>query len=374
MALVSSNPPTGDLQPNLHAAVIVTPIIAIIAVGLRFLARRLVHASMWLDDWLTLVALAMTIGFDVNIFFVIKSGTGLHLEAINRPTILIYHDFFLCLWIGELFYTFALAPAKLAFLAFYWRIFGVSSIRMPVKILATAVTLWSFIRIVVTLCHCTPVEAYWDKTIQGNCPINDQKYFVGSVIAHLFMDLTILALPVPYIKSLNISFYQKFCVFAMFLFGGFICFATIIQIIICFKLNVTSPDVTWNFALMALWATVEVNLAVTAVCLPSLRPIYRLVVDGSLKSTQRSAIHSASWNDRSNHQTRNTLKKDFSDSTQQLAGLDADGGRSFTEGLEASSRGSGTICEMDNLSPLAPEGKHGIMVKSEVDVQLSARN
>jgi hypothetical protein len=82
---------------------------------------------------------------------VIKSGTGLHLEAINRLTILIYHDFFLCLWIGELFYTFALAPAKLAFLAFYWRVFGVSSIRMPVKILATAVTLWSFIRVCISL-------------------------------------------------------------------------------------------------------------------------------------------------------------------------------------------------------------------------------
>jgi hypothetical protein len=57
MASVSSNPPAGNLQPNIHAAVIITPIIAIIAVSLRFLARRLVHASMWIDDWLTLVAL-----------------------------------------------------------------------------------------------------------------------------------------------------------------------------------------------------------------------------------------------------------------------------------------------------------------------------
>jgi hypothetical protein len=84
-----------------------------------------------------------------------------------------------------------------------------------------AVNFWAnAFQIVVALCHCTPVEAYWDKTISGNCPINDQKYFVGSVMAHLFMDLAILALPVPYIKSLNISFYQKFCVLAMFLFGG----------------------------------------------------------------------------------------------------------------------------------------------------------
>jgi len=57
MASVSSNLPAGNLQPNLYAAVIITPIIAIIAVSLRFLAQRLVHASMWLDDWLTLIAL-----------------------------------------------------------------------------------------------------------------------------------------------------------------------------------------------------------------------------------------------------------------------------------------------------------------------------
>jgi hypothetical protein len=52
-----NNPPSGNLQPNLYAALIVTPILAIIAVALRFFARRLVHASMWLDDWLALVAL-----------------------------------------------------------------------------------------------------------------------------------------------------------------------------------------------------------------------------------------------------------------------------------------------------------------------------
>jgi hypothetical protein len=151
----------------------------------------------------------------------------------------VYHDFFLTLWIGELFYTFALAPTKLAFLALYWRIFKVSSIKRPIKILAATVICWSIVRacissatvqlrtsglmllqIVVNLCHCTPIQSYWDKSIPGKCPINDQKYFVGSVLAHLLMDFAILALPVPYITSLQINFYQKFCVFAMFLLGG----------------------------------------------------------------------------------------------------------------------------------------------------------
>jgi hypothetical protein len=52
-----SNPPAGNLQPNLYVAVIATPILAILVVALRFISKRLVRSSMWLDDWLTLVAL-----------------------------------------------------------------------------------------------------------------------------------------------------------------------------------------------------------------------------------------------------------------------------------------------------------------------------
>jgi hypothetical protein len=80
---------------------------------------------------------------------VIRSGVGLHIEAIHRDSTVVYRDFFLNLWIGELFYTFALAPAKLAFLAFYWRIFGVSTMRLPIKILAAAVMCWSIVRVCI---------------------------------------------------------------------------------------------------------------------------------------------------------------------------------------------------------------------------------
>jgi hypothetical protein len=49
--------PAGDLQPNLYAVIIITLTLAMWAVALRFLARRLVKAGLWLDDWLSLMAL-----------------------------------------------------------------------------------------------------------------------------------------------------------------------------------------------------------------------------------------------------------------------------------------------------------------------------
>jgi hypothetical protein len=45
------------MQPNIYAALIITVILAFSAVMLRLLARRLVRTPLWLDDWLTLVAL-----------------------------------------------------------------------------------------------------------------------------------------------------------------------------------------------------------------------------------------------------------------------------------------------------------------------------
>jgi hypothetical protein len=77
---------------------------------------------------------------------VAKHGVGLHIETVGREVALVYHDFFLGLWIAELFYTFALTSAKLAFLAFYWRIFRVSSITLPIKITATVIVCWAVVR------------------------------------------------------------------------------------------------------------------------------------------------------------------------------------------------------------------------------------
>jgi hypothetical protein len=113
----------------------------------------------------------------------------------------------------------------------------------------------------------------------------------------------------------------------------------------------------------------------TIVCLPSLRPIYRLVVKGSVKSTQHSGYHTASWNGKPNLQTLNTLKKPYSDSTRQLAVIDGDGNRSFTEALDVSNRSTDTTCEMDNTSPTKThKAGNVIMVKNEIDIELSTRN
>ena len=55
-------------QPELYAAQLTTYILAVIAVGLRFWARKLLKAGYWLDDWIAVAALVRLRGYTTGMF------------------------------------------------------------------------------------------------------------------------------------------------------------------------------------------------------------------------------------------------------------------------------------------------------------------
>jgi hypothetical protein len=64
------------------------------------------------------------------------------------------------------------------------------------------------------------VQAFWDKSIpNATCRINDSKFFFGTVLTHLLLDIIILSLPVLQVRKLQLPTSQKIGVTAMFMFG-----------------------------------------------------------------------------------------------------------------------------------------------------------
>ena len=117
-------------------------------------------------------------------------------------------------------------------------------------------------------------------------------------------------------------------------------------------------------------------LSGTAVaCLPSLRPIYLMVITRSpknLQSTQQRS-HSRTWNGKSNFQVLSTLRPTYSESTGQLAVPDGEGNKSFSKAfVDAPSQKSDIICEVENIDPdRMHRAKDVIMVRDEVNVRIS---
>lgn len=133
-------------------------------------------------------------------------------EAIRRASIFVV--------LVELFYVFSLFCSKIAILGMYWRLFSTSPIRLPIQILSAMSVIWVIIRTFMTIFHCVPPQAFWDTTIKNaRCDIDNSKFFFGTTLTHLIIDVAILVLPAIQVRNLKLRTGQKLGVVGLFMFG-----------------------------------------------------------------------------------------------------------------------------------------------------------
>lgn len=129
---------------------------------------------------------------------------------------------------------------KLSTLALYWRIFSKTNIKLPIAILATFIFMWGVavvssievwvlgyqphltlrVQFLLTLLQCIPTRGFWDKTIESSCNVDSQKFLFSISIPNILLDVTLLALPAPYVMNLHISTGQKRALVSIFALGG----------------------------------------------------------------------------------------------------------------------------------------------------------
>ena len=131
---------------------------------------------------------------------------------------------------------------------------------------------------------------------------------MGTNTVNFILDLITLILPLPYVQKLQVRRSQKLVVFGMFTLGGLyvkrhrsfagnllltppsIVAVSVILLVVCYRLDNNSPDVTWTITPLVLWAGTEINLGVVSACLPCLRPIFLLVTKGSARPDREKDV------------------------------------------------------------------------------------
>ncbi|CAJ2504221.1 Uu.00g116150.m01.CDS01 [Anthostomella pinea] len=374
-------------QPAIWAVIFVTLIPATICISWRLLARRLTRVELWWDDWAAIACYLMGVAWVAITIIWLNEGLGLHIHDVKDMTVerALYRSKQL-LYIIELFYAFALFFGKVSILFFYWRMFRVTNIKLAIQILMGCSCAWIIIRTIMGIWHCEPISYFWDSSIEGGyCTIDDSKFFFGSVLAHVILDVIILSLPVVQIRKLRLPKLQKLGVMVMFMFGIFICIAGVVVIFVSTRFDPTSTDFTWNVSSIILWATVEVNLVTVSTCLPTIKPafFYCFPCINPNNSSLRSGSNSYGFAKQSIRLA--TLRKDEdmdeSSSTHQLADttpeISSAGGfdrrtsdahrgvRTFITGRGNRANGSGRSEVGDE------EMGGGIVVKNETVVEVS---
>ncbi|EME40510.1 hypothetical protein DOTSEDRAFT_37327 [Dothistroma septosporum NZE10] len=271
-------------QANIYAACLITLLFSFIAVVLRFWCRWVKSAGFKLDDYLIIVGELANIGVTSNTVYMTYHGLGRHIQALGpRATLYLWRGWF----IAEVQYTAVIVSVKFSILALYWRTFAPLNIKWEIVIVSVLVLLWGLSVYICMMLHCVPLRKYWLPDTPGECNLDNQAYFLAISIPNILIDVALLVLPVRYIMRLQMGRIQKQTVAALFLFGGFVCIASLMRLISVAEANVADPDSTWVNVGQATWATVETNFAVICACLPCLGPIITHFWPSAL-STQHS--------------------------------------------------------------------------------------
>ncbi|KAH7339242.1 hypothetical protein BKA66DRAFT_581799 [Pyrenochaeta sp. MPI-SDFR-AT-0127] len=247
-----------------------------LAVVLRFTARKMVRAGIWLDDWLSLVGLVCC---DIILQKGLPNDAAIRGEPIPESILI---DNAKTVYVAELFYYISQFTLKASILAFYWRLFKTSSIRLPIYAVAGFVVMWFIATILIVILQCLPIASIWVPALRPSAKCIDlAPFFFATSIPNIVADLLLLVLPMPYIWRLKITFAQKLCVTGLLLLGGFVLIVSAIRLRLLLLLDIRGFYANWAVENSVFWTGIESCMSIICVCLPSLRPVVKLLPWGS---------------------------------------------------------------------------------------------
>ncbi|CAH0027606.1 unnamed protein product [Clonostachys rhizophaga] len=287
------------LQTNVFVGFGVVWAVAFLSMIGRVAARRMTKVAWWHEDYFCLAAFVFGSVYNgLCLYWATDWSLGLiipdtvdpnvkeHILEVSRKLA------FFC----SLTYAYSIGASKLAILSLYWRLFKLSSIRIPILVLYVIVVAWMILRTFMVVFRCSPVQAYWDLNIPGgHCPIQDGAFFFGTMLPHFLMDVVILILPVVEVFKLRLRLAQKVGISALFLIGIIVCTASVNCLVESIRTDPKTTQMPYDYALNYTWGAVEVNMAVVSSCFPLLRPVFRVLVGSRVLSSYTEGTHGVSY-------------------------------------------------------------------------------
>ncbi|KAI1119161.1 hypothetical protein F5Y14DRAFT_460476 [Nemania sp. NC0429] len=267
-------------------AATVISLLDIVAVSLRFWARRKQKEKLKVDDWLMIPSVILVTAIGISIVYgVAKHSIAYPTEIppdFNGDPLDIVTSQITIQWAFDLMLPLAFGCIKASFLFFYRRIFVVdrnSSTNYLFAGLIILVALSSVAFFFASLFQCgLNFSALWGSTadIVQNCV--DTMHLVLSVcITGFILDLIIIITPIPLVWKLNLSLTKKISVIGVFLLGSVSIVASLLRLINLARL--VGQGFTGDGLLVVTqylyWGVVESGVAIVAACLPTLQFLLR---------------------------------------------------------------------------------------------------
>ncbi|KAI4754803.1 hypothetical protein E4T52_02282 [Aureobasidium sp. EXF-3400] len=245
---------------------IVSTSIAFVVLGLRIFTRTMIVRNVGAEDYVVLVAFALSVALTVLIGVEVHHGQGRHYSSVSAEELKQLNK---ALWASVPIYQASLSLTKISILLQYRRVFVGSEIQRMITGSIGVIIVYGLWSVFSTAFMCTPVAYFWDHSIGGHCLSRLGVWFANASL-NIITDIVICLMPVPVLNKLRLPRKQKYALIAVFCLGLFVCLTSILRLKALYDISV-STDVTWDNTPAAYWSSLECNFSVVAACLPTLR-------------------------------------------------------------------------------------------------------
>ncbi|KAI1162527.1 hypothetical protein F5B18DRAFT_623305 [Nemania serpens] len=268
-------------QPTIWGLGISFSIISLLAVALRFQARKIQGQKLGPDDWTILISLILSLAQTADILVATQlGGLGTHSrltsngESLNPEADIVFGK---TGYILEIITWPTVGMTKISVLLLYKRIFATRRFITVTWILIGVVVAWTLSFTLAFAFACIPIQSQWYHSIQYSC-INVVALFTAAVVTDVVTDFLVLILPVYKVWGLQMVLCRKVPLIGIFLLGILVSIVGLIRLkyltlVWTIPPNSTNLDVTWHYAPVWYWAIIEAHVGVLSACLPVLRPI-----------------------------------------------------------------------------------------------------
>ncbi|KAL8705969.1 MAG: hypothetical protein Q9201_000963 [Fulgogasparrea decipioides] len=187
------NPPKGRKRIEVTTTLL---ILAIVTVYLRFIARRWARLAVGIDEWTLVGALVLVL--------------AIYVEGLC----------YLAYWVT---FTATFALSKLSVLLFYAQLSPIRGFRVAYSVVGFLVVALAISICTVEFFQCGPFHFIWDKTIPGGVSYPMTRIFYWTAIPTLFLNATVICLPMPIIWGLQMETTHKITLISVFRWEAFEC-------------------------------------------------------------------------------------------------------------------------------------------------------
>ncbi|KAL2064632.1 hypothetical protein VTL71DRAFT_3769 [Oculimacula yallundae] len=297
-----------------------------ISFTLRFYVRMAVLKFVGREDWLTVAAMIV---FTIFVSLCLRAtyyGLGAHMDNIEPHSL---ETGFKIIFICELLYVVATTVTKVAIAAYFLRLSSKRYQRVVVYSTLAAVMVFSTMYFFFLIFQCSPINYLWtkyDENGTGSC-LNSTT-LSAVTYAHCAMsaitDWSFGILPIFFVWKMKMNPRTKFSVILVLSLGFFASTATIVRIVYIKALTETD-DYSWEGINLVKWSMVEPAIAITAMNIATLRPLFKNFLSFASKRFD-STIDSEdqtrpSGDSRHNLAGQRVSAKDYSVEFAELLGL-----------------------------------------------------